>query len=73
MLTDKINKKIKFSQVLDCNQVLKSGNFNTVLGIFNNPPFLILIKLKLVSGKSGYCGCFNLGRAFRSDEDSYCW
>ena len=73
MLTDKINKKIKFTQALECNQAIRSSNFNTVMGIFNTPPFLVLMKLKLSSGKHAYCGCFNQGKSFRADEDSYYW
>jgi len=37
------------------------------MGIFNTPPFLFIIKIKLSTGKYGYCGCYNQGKIFRAD------
>ena len=73
MLSDKINKKIKFNLVVEVEGSLKNSLYNTVYGAINSSQFLMMIKVKLQSGKSGCVGLYSCGKSFRTDEDSYCW
>lgn len=47
--------------------------YDKIHSAINLPQILIVIKFKLQNGKWGYFGCYSPGRAFRSEEDSYCW
>ena len=72
-INDKINKKIKFSLVTETDWPLKTSMMDTVYGALNASQFLMVMKIKMSSGKYGYAGCYSPGKSFRSEEDSYCW
>ena len=72
-LTDKINKKIKFTLTVEVEGNLKNSLYSSISGAINNPHFLMIIKVKLSSGKMAYAGCYSPGKCFRTEEDSYCW
>lgn len=39
----------------------------------NASHLLMIFKMKLKNQKYGYFGCYCPGKAFRAEEDSYCW
>lgn len=73
LLNEKINKKIKFNSVFECESNIKTDIYEKLFSAINASQFLILIKFKLSTGKNGYLGCYSPGKSFRSEEDSYSW